>query len=182
MQRVIVAQADLSATALAELKDWLAITTSREDDTLTRLLHASLATCEAFIRQIPLDTIYEETHAVSSGWQTLGLVPVRSITQVEAIAADATRSPIPSDQYLIDITSEGCGRFRLLAANPAAKLAVRYTAGLAPDWESLPDGVRHGVMRLAAYHFSARDNNSGDVMPPAAVSALWHPWRRMRLA
>ena len=182
MQRAIVTPADLTGSALSELKDWLAITTTREDEALTRLLGASLATCNAFTRQVALETTFEEIHPAASEWQTLGLMPVRSITQVEAIAGDLSRVPLVVGQYLIDITAFSAGRIRLLSVIAEPEIAVRYTAGLAADWDSLDGGLRHGILRLAAHHFRAREMQLGDPVPPAAVAALWQPFRQMRVA
>jgi len=181
MQRELVTPADLSGTALAELKDWLAITTSREDAALTRLLNASLETCNAFTRQVAIESTFEEIHDVSSGWQLLGLCPVRAITQVEAVATDGSRAPLATDQYLIDINAAATGRFRLVGVITATRLAVRYEAGSSPDWASLNSSLRHGILRLAAHHFRAREADIGDPLPPAAVAALWQPFRRLRL-
>jgi len=55
---------------------------------------------------------------------------------------------------------------------------VTVEAGLAADWPSLPAPLRQGVAMLAAYLFDSRD---GAGAPPAAVTALWRPFRRMRL-
>lgn len=47
------------------------------------------------------------------------------------------------------------------------------------DWSALPEALRHGVIRLAAHLY--RDGDGAAAAPPAAVAALWRPWRRMRL-
>ena len=62
-----------------------------------------------------------------------------------------------------------------------ARLRVGYHAGLAPDWPSLPEPLRQGIVRLVAHMFAHRDAPD-DAGPPAVVAALWRPWRRMRLA
>ena len=55
MKRAIVAAATLAPAALAELKDWLGITTTGEDNSLTSQLRAALETCEAFTGTMPLE-------------------------------------------------------------------------------------------------------------------------------
>ena len=69
-------------------------------------------------------------------------------------------------------------------SNPGAagRIAVRFVAGLAPGWNGLPESLRHGVIRLAAHQHRMRESSTADPIPPAAVTALWRPWRRMRLA
>ena len=181
MQRAIIAPADMAGAALAELKHWLAITTAREDASLVALLAASVETCEAFTRQVPLEAEFEEVLNASQTWQRLCTLPVRSIVGVEGLALDASRLAIPPEQYLLDLGADGLGRVRLLTRPDAARIAVRFTAGIASDWESLPDGLRHGIIRLAAHHFRSREDAAGSALP-AAIPALWQPWRRMRLA
>ena len=182
MQRAIVTPAIVSSSALAELKQWLAITTTREDTALNQLLRAALDICEGFTRAVPIEATYEEVLPAASGWQSLGLAPVRSITGVQGIAADGSRFAIPAGQYLIDITFDQIGRISLINASGAAKIAVTYTAGIAATWDLLPAALRHGLIRLTAFHFRARETDVTSAMPPAAISALWQPFRRMRLA
>lgn len=54
---------------------------------------------------------------------------------------------------------------------------MSYTAGLADSWEALPAPLAQGAAVLVAHLF-----DGGTAQPPAAVSALWRPWRRVRLA
>jgi uncharacterized phiE125 gp8 family phage protein len=71
---------------------------------------------------------------------------------------------------------------RLVNRGGAARIAVRFAAGLAPEWAGLPDGLRHGVVRLAADGYRRRDGDGPGAQPPAAVAALWRPWRRLSVA
>ena len=181
MKRAIIAPTALADAALAELKHWLAITTTRDDEVLVSLLHAALDTCEAFTGAMPLETGCEEVMRSNRDWQRIATSPVVAITGVEALATDGSRVALPVDGYLIDITAEGCGRVRLTRALTESRIVVRFDAGLAPDWAGLPEGLRHGIIRLAAYQYRGRDGNASEQMPPASVAALWQPWRRMRM-
>jgi uncharacterized phiE125 gp8 family phage protein len=58
------------------------------------------------------------------------------------------------------------------------RVAVRYRAGLAADWAALPAPLAHGAVLLAAHLFENRDAGRA---PPAAVAALWRPYRVVRL-
>ena len=60
----------------------------------------------------------------------------------------------------------------------AGAVRVTYRAGLAADWARVPEPLALGLVRLAGHLWTVRD---GDAAPPAAVAALWSPWRRMRL-
>lgn len=181
MKRAILAPAELGGAALGELKSWLAITSSAEDVLLTGLIGAAVETCEGFTGCMPLQQTCEEIHTSSPGWQRLLSAPVQAITGVEGIPAEGPRIALSSDAYEVDLEGDGTGMVRVLRQGAAGRIAVRFTAGLAPGWGSLPEGLRHGIVRLAAHLYRERD--AGDAgNPPAAVTALWRPWRRMRLA
>jgi uncharacterized phiE125 gp8 family phage protein len=88
---------------------------------------------------------------------------------------------LAADDYALDLDADGGGRVRLIRSDNATRIAVRLTAGLADEWSALPEAIRHGVIRLAAHHFRARDEQQASSEPPAAVAALWRPWRRIQL-
>lgn len=182
MKRAIITPAVLAASALDELKDWLAITTIKDDAPLQSLLRAALEMCEAFTGQMPLEAMCEEILAASSVWQCLSACPVLSITGIETIAADNTRFALAATDYAIELDADGGARIRVLRQGSAGLVAVRFTAGMALDWASLPDGIRHGILRLAAHNYRQRDQDALSPAPPASVAALWRPWRRLRLA
>lgn len=182
MKRAIVVPAILASAALDELKDWLAITTPRDDAELTLLLRAALEMCEAFTGQMPLAAQCEETLPASSCWQALATRPVQAIAGIDGLADDGARSALAPDAYTIDLTADGGGLVRLVQSAALDRIVVRFTAGLAAEWADLPDGLRHGVIRLAAHHYRQRDLDTVSPVPPAAVAALWRPWRMLRLA
>ncbi|MBN8483925.1 MAG: phage head-tail connector protein [Sphingomonadales bacterium] len=182
MKRAIVTPAVLAPAALVELKDWLGITTSGDDAQLTALLRAALETCEAFTGTMPLQQECEELLPVTSDWQALSTRPVEAITAVDGLPAEGARFALPVQNYAIELDADGGGRVLVTNPGAAGRIAVRFTAGLAPDWAGLPDGLRHGVLRLAAFQYREREGEATSALPPAAVAALWRPWRRLRLA
>ena len=182
MKRAIIVPAVLSGAPLDELKQWLAITTNREDDALIGLLRAATETCEAFTGRMPLEAVCEEVLPAAGHWQRIAAGPVQSVTAMYGIPADGARFTVAPDDYEADLDADGTGLVRLLRQGAAGRIAVQFTAGVAPDWASLPDGLKHGILRLAAHHFRQRDRDPVDISPPTAVAALWHPWRRLRLA
>jgi uncharacterized phiE125 gp8 family phage protein len=182
MKRQIVAPAALSPAALAELKQWLGITTTADDAPLAALLRAALETCESFTGTMPLVAECEEVLPVRPGWQALLTRPVQAITQVTGIAPEGTALALASDAYGIELDADGGGRVRVTAPGAASRIAVRFAAGLAASWDALPDGLRYGVLRLAAHQHRERESEGAAPLPPAAVAALWRPWRRLRMA
>lgn len=180
MKRVIIAPAELGGAALNELKQWLAISSSDEDEVLLSTLSAAIEMCEAFTGTMPLSATCEEIWPVLVDWQTLATCPVQAITGADGIPAEGSRFALPVDAYEIDLGANGEGLFRILRQGAAGRVAIRFVAGLAPGWGSLPDGLRHGIIRYAAYLFRERDNGT-EQEPPASVTALWRPWRQSRL-
>lgn len=182
MPRKTLTPAVPGGQALDELKDWLAITTASEDVPLAHALLAALDLCEGFTGLVPLEAVYEDLIPASPTWHTLAARPIHAVTHVEAVAADGTRSTLPVQAYAIDLGADGSARVRLSGPNPPRRLAVRFAAGLAPDWTALPPGLRHGVIRLAAELYRDRTETGTARTPPAAVAALWRPWRSLCLA
>ncbi len=181
MKRVIITPPVLPPNALADLKTWLGISTTRDDAPLTALLRASIDMCESFTGSMPIETLCEEVLSVSSGWQALQAQPVQAITAVHGIPAEGARFSLAASAYAIDLDADGSGS--VLVSNPGAagRIAVRFTAGIAPSWDSLPEALRHGILRLAAHQHRERETAGSGPIPPAAIAALWRPWRRMRL-
>ena len=187
MHRTILTPPAIAAPALAELKQWLGISTAHDDAALTALLRASLDICEAFTGIMPLVAECEETAPPARCWRGLATRPVQAITGVEAIAPDGQRFALASGDYEIDLDADGGGRVRLPALSGRElsgreRVAVRFTAGLVAEWEDLPAALRHGIARLAAHQHRERETGGASPLPPASVAALWRPWRRLRVA
>jgi len=182
MNRRIVTPAALPSAALAELKQWLGISTGADDAPLGTLLRTALDACEGFTGAMPLEQVCEEVLPATADWQVLATRPVQAMTAVEGLPADGPAFALPASAYAVELEADGAGRVRVIQPGSAGRVVVRFTAGLAPSWESLPESLRHGVLRLAAHQHRERDNDGAGALPPAAVAALWRPWRRLRLS
>lgn len=164
---------------LDELKAFLRIEGSDDDAVLAALLRSAADTCEAFTGQALIAREVTETVAATQGWTCLGVVPVRAIDAVTAIAEDAITITLGTDGYAIDIDAEDHGWVRVLQPVQRGLVRVRYTAGMAGDANGVPEPLRQGILRLAAHSYGAR--GEAEAPPPASVAALWRPRRRMRL-
>lgn len=182
MQRTILTPAVLPPEALDELKAWLAISSPAQDAALADQLGAALAICEAFTGLMPLEAECEELLSASpAAWQWLTTRPVEAVTLVEGIPAEGARFALAADAYAVELDADGGARVRVLKQGAAGRIAVRFTAGLAENWSSLPEAIRQGAIRLAAHNYRSRDGEDDSPSPPAAIAALWRPWRRHRL-
>lgn len=180
MQRTILQPPVPGEAALAELKHWLGITRPNDDEALTRLLTTSLTICEAFTGRTPLRQTVEEIVPLRGDWQELVSRPVQSITAAAVIADTGTRTPIATLTEALEWRIGVSACLRLLRPLDGQGLAVQLVTGIAADWNALPPPLRHGIIRLAAHHFRDREGKSSAV-PPASVTALWRPWREVRL-
>lgn len=159
---------------LDEVKDFLRIEGSAEDALLAALVRTASELAEAFTGQklIARDFI-ERVRAVST-WTRLVATPVVSINAVEGDAGT-----LPGTAYEIDIDAAGDGWVRVIAPE-GRSVSVHSRAGMASDWNGIPEPIRLGIIRLTAHLYTHRDRQDvGGV--PTAVVALWRPWRRMRL-
>ncbi|WP_322964551.1 hypothetical protein [Sphingomonas fuzhouensis] len=124
---------------------------------VVRVAGVALGLAESFCGQVLIQRIGEERLAGAAAWQALSVTPVRAI--------------LSGGQGEIDRDGHGWVR-------TSDVVTVRYRAGLVEDWAGLPPEIAHGVAIMGAHLF---DNRDAAAVPPAAVAALWRPWRRMRL-
>lgn len=181
MQRTIVQPPVAGAPALAELKHWLGINRDNEDEALMSMLDTSLTICEAFTGKAPLRQTVEEIIPLSCSWRELASRPVIDIAGASQIAVDGTRQAITPLAEVIEWRIAGSACVRLRQPLEGRGLALQLVVGIAGEWDSVPPPLRHGIIRLAAHHFRDREGKSAAV-PPASVTALWRPWREVRLA
>lgn len=180
MGAIALAPAPLPPVPLAEVKAYLRIATSEEDALLAGHVRSAAEACEAFTGRVLIERAAAETLPASPAWARLGAAPVRSIESVAALGADGSERALAAQDYTIDIDAAGEGWVRLLARIEERRIRVGYAAGLAADPNGVPEPLRHGVLRLAAHLYAQRDSGR-PAEPPAAVTALWRPWRRLRL-
>ncbi|MFN3945186.1 MAG: head-tail connector protein [Allosphingosinicella sp.] len=165
--------------AVAEIKAYLRIGHDEEDGLIGRLALAAIELCEQFTGRAAIARVHEEAMAARPSWTRLTAAPVRSIEAVAHAPLGGAFEALAPGSYAIDIDAHAEGWVRT-PAHAAGRIRVAYTAGLAADYGALPDGLRHGVVRLAAHLYTHRDGAERSC-PPAAVAALWRPWRRLRI-
>lgn len=170
----------LPAVTMSEAQAYVRIETGEEEAVLAGLIRTASALCEAFLNQVVVARTFTLELPASSSWQRLELTPVLSIGAVDVVDSNGVVTPLPTSGYAVDIDSSGDGWVRMSEPSDATRIRVIGTAGLAQDENGVPEPIRQGVLRLVAHLFTSRDGAGGD--PPAAVTALWRPYRRMRLA
>jgi uncharacterized phiE125 gp8 family phage protein len=164
-----------------ETKAYLRIVTDGEDALIGRLLAVAIGHGEGFTGQALIARTMREAIPAHCGWRRLGRTPVSGIASVAGVAADGAATVLAVSAYAVDVDAAGDGWVRVTSAGGATRAEVTYTAGLASDWDGLPEPIRQGVVRLAGHLYTHRDA-ADEGAPPAAVAALWRPWRRIRIA
>lgn len=173
----------LPPEAAGAAKGYLRVERADEDGLIGALVAAAAEHCEGFTGQALLARGFAETMPASRAWQRLTRTPVRAILSVEALPAEGPAEPLASALYAIDIDSRGDGWVRLTDPGDLRRIRVGYQAGVAAAWADLPAALRHGIVRLAAHFYTVRvaEGARPAEAPPAAVAALWRPYRRLRL-
>ena len=141
-------------------KAHLRIAGASEDGLIETLAGTALALAERFTGNALIARDFSETVESKGRWTALTVAPVTAI--------DAGLDVV------IDIDAQRLGWVRA-----RGRATVSYRAGAAAGWGDLPPPIATGVVLLVAHLFDHRENGAA---PPAAVSALWRPWRRVRLA
>ena len=180
-RRVTLAAPERLPVSLAEAKAWMRLTLSDDDALIAALIRTACDLCEAFIGQLLIAREVIEVQPIRTGeWQRLAHGPVASITSIEGLPAEGAPFAFPVADYAIDIDALGDGFVRVTQPGAAGRLRVTYQAGLGGDANAVPETVRQGLLRLVAHLYAARDD-ARDAAPPPAVTALWHPFRKVRL-
>lgn len=174
------AASTLPPVTLGEAQAFLRLETGEEEALAAGLIRSATELCEAFIGQAIMARPFALTVPADGQWQRLAVTPVRAITTVERVDAAGAAQSVPADQYAVDIDCAGDGWVRAARATTGDRLKIRGEAGMAAEPNDVPEAIRQGILRLAAHLFSNRDGPGGE--PPAAVTALWRPYRRMRLS
>jgi len=157
------------AAAVAAARGFLRSDSEAEQALFERLAGSAIRLGEAFTGALLLERAVEEVLPVREGWQALTYGPVRAISGVSGLAVE---------DYAVDIAADGCGWVRVVRPGAATTVSVGYTAGLAATWDALPEPVAQGIVALIAHLFEDR---AAGAQPPAAVAAMWRPFRRVRL-
>lgn len=168
------------AVSLAEAQAYLRIESGEEEALLAGLIRTASALCEQFTGRLLVARPFVERLRASGEWQRLARTPVRSIGSLAAVQPVGPAMPLPAEAYAVDVDAAGDGWVRLTGAGEARLVEVAGIAGMAEDSNGVPEPLRQGILRLTAHLFGSRDGDGGE--PPAAVTALWRPYRRMRIS
>lgn len=165
--------------SLDEVRGWLRLGAATDDAVIAQLIRAATNVCEAFIGQWLIARTVVEIVPVRAGDVRLSARPVTAVDGVSLIAADGGEAALAPGDYRVTISRDGTARLVIAFPGDAAELRVTYRAGMGAGADDIPEAIRQGIVRMIQHLYDARDG--GVAAPPAAVAALWQPWRRLTL-
>lgn len=165
--------------SLNEARNWLRLGATIDDAVVAQLVRAATNICEAFIGRWLIVRAGEESLPLCAGAVELGARPMVAVDQVALVAADGTATALEPDAWRAVIARDGTARLTIHAPGDATRVRVGYRAGMADTPNGIPEAIRQGVVRMTQYLHDARDGSGA--APPAAIAALWQPWRRLTL-
>lgn len=171
-----IAPAPVEPVSVGELKAYLRLDGSAEDAVLAGFIRTARTMCEAFTGVMLVVRGFRETVAAIGRPRRLSAAPLVGVDAVEKLDQGGAAAAV--DGWKLSYRDDGSGAIEAPATD--GPLRITYRAGIADDWNGVPEALRQGIIRLAAHLYSYRDD-PGDKGPPAAVAALWRPWRRLRL-
>jgi uncharacterized phiE125 gp8 family phage protein len=164
--------------SLDEARGWLRLGASNDDAIIAGLIRAATNICEAFIGQWLMIRSVEEEAPVRESMMRLGKRPVVAVDSVTILSGDGGDQALMAAEYGVTIARDGTATVRIMRGD-AARVRVGYRAGIADSANAIPEALRQGIIRMVAHLHGARDGGDGE--PPAIITAMWQPWRRMGL-
>lgn len=165
--------------AIQELKGFLRIEDENEDALLFDMLRAATSTVEQWLGQLLLWRDLEEKAQARDGTVRLAWGPVVAIDGVQVDLPDGTTLLLDREEWDV-VWLPGGGAWLRLSDRTCPHCLVRYRAGLAADWNGVPEPLRLAVIRCAAHFHATRDNPAAAALP-AVVRQLVEPFRGVRL-
>ncbi len=168
----------VSAAAVDDARAFCRIDGDGENAVLSASVAAALEACEGYIGMPPMVRGYRERLPMRGIWARLARSPVRAIAAVRAVDNGVVGVALVQGTYQAEIDTCDRGRVRVIVPPGAPEIEVTYSAGLATDWASCPGSLRFGVLHHVAAAMAARDGRD----LPERATALWRPYRAMKLA
>lgn len=165
--------------SLEEARSWLRLGAGVDDAVIERLVDTATNICEAFIGGRLIVRAAEETWPIGNGPVRLRARPVVAVDAVTLLADGGAETMLEAGDYRVTIAADGRARLTIVVPGEAQRVRVAYRAGMASEAAGVPEAIRQGIVRMTQHLHAARDG--AGTAPPAAIAALWQPWRRLTL-
>lgn len=164
--------------SLNEVATYLKLDEAYDADLLARLVSSAREACELFTGQamIHRDVSFEAVHQGTRFF--LRGEPVAKLLETSwTLGTDETTLNVAD---LVRGIHAGRSYVELPHVPIGADVRVAYRLGMSADWNGVPETLRLGLLRLVAHQYENR-SQPGIVALPGAVTALWQPYRQVRL-
>lgn len=152
---------------------------------LVGFLRAAIASIEGRVHRILISREFSADIQEHNGFSEIPLPvgPVHPLVSVDEIDAASGVTPVSQDRYSL---TRRLGRDHLVGRLPilvnGAKLRVKFKAGLASDWSTLPADLQQAVLLLAAHYYEYRTETKLDTgCAPFGVICLIERFRLQRV-
>lgn len=160
-----------------------------QDDVLKGFLRAAIAAIEARTGKVLLSRSFAWTLVAwrNGEGQALPVAPVSAVTQVVLSDKLGTETVVDAGSYRLEVDTH---RPKLrpmgscLATIPTGGSArVEFDAGIAADWDGLPNDLGQAVLLLAAHYYEYRSENQlSDGCMPFGVTSLIQRYRLAQIS
>lgn len=163
---------------LNEARSWLRLGATIDDAVIAGLVRAATNICEMFVGRWLIVRAGEAIVPAARNVR-LSARPVVAVDTVALILPDGGEQPLGADEYRVTIARDGTAAITIHDPGEAVWLRIAFRAGMAATPNGVPEAVRQGIVRMTQHLHDARDG--AGAAPPAAIAALWQPWRRLTL-
>jgi uncharacterized phiE125 gp8 family phage protein len=172
---------------LAEMRAYLRLDDTAEDDLTSGLIKAARLMVEAFSRRILVE---QRWRIVLDRWPsgrviTLPLSPLLAVDRIQVTDASGETVDLPAASYRADALADP-PRIPVGDAAPepgpaTGGIVIELRAGFGPTADHVPASLRLAMKILVARWFENRGDAEGTQSLPAEALALVAPFRRARL-
>lgn len=159
-----------------------------QDDALKGFLRAALAAVEARTGKILFerDFLWRLSFWRDPARQVLPMAPVVRVDAVRLIDRAGQSTVLAPELYRLEADAQHPALCPAGATLPVigrgGSAEVRFCAGMAPDWDSLPADIAQAVLMLAAHYFEYRhETGLSDGCMPFGVTSLLQRYRPVRI-
>ncbi|MEM7568162.1 MAG: hypothetical protein AAF337_00065 [Pseudomonadota bacterium] len=174
----IVAPPSSEPISQTEAAAYLKLEQSEDAPLVASLIGSAREACETYTgqaliqRDVKLKAVQQGLHFYLKGRPLVTLLSASWQSGTDEIGLDATSLE----------TGEHLGRsfVELPTVTVGARVTVEYRIGLGADWNGVPEALRLGMLRLIAHQYETRSSPGIDPLP-GAVTALWQPYKEVRI-
>lgn len=189
MTMTLVTPPAAEPVTLAEMKDYLRLSSTSEDDLISGLLASARETVE---RSTGTALITQTWRLYCDKWPASGLVriaryPVAQIESVTAYDPEGDATVLAADDIFLDATTRPARLYlsaTAVALRPLNGLEIDFIAGFGDAGADVPDGLKHAIKVLVAHWYEFRGAAGPQDQPlsfPPAFDRIVSNWRRMAL-